>query len=379
MHALLTGLLVVAPWWLVAQPYPIGTRETIFRDASRNRDIPVVVHYPAASAGNATPVAAGSFPVLAVGHGFVMAVGAYNNLRDHFVPKGYIVALPTTEGSFSPVHPALGQDLAFVAEALRAANSDPASPFFGAVAPASALMGHSMGGGAAILGGANNANIRAMVLLAPAETNPSAIAAAADILVPTMVIAGANDCVTPIAEHQGPMYAALTVPCRAFVNILGGGHCFFANSNFNCDFGEATCSPSPTISRARQHAVVNDFAGLWLDHFLKGDPQARIAVLDSLANSTRVLGQHTCISTRIGETAFPEWHLSPVPTNDFLIVHGAPPNTTFRVVDVAGRVVLSRRPLDGDRVDTGPLPPGAYHILLEEASGTSSRPFVVVR
>ena len=109
---------------------------------------------------------------------------------------------------------------------------------------------------------------------APAETTPSSIAAAANVTVPTMVFAGANDCATPIGQHQGPMYDALTTSCRAFVNVLGGGHCYFANSNFNCNFGEITCSPTPTISRGAQHWVLNDLAGLWLDHFLKGIPRA---------------------------------------------------------------------------------------------------------
>lgn len=349
-----------------AQPFPIGTSNVTLFDPARNRDIATDLYYPGVAAGNNVAVAAGSFPVLVIGHGFVMNTNAYANLWNYFVPKGYIVALPETEGGFSPDHGAFGVDLAFVAQAILAANADGASPFFGRVAPTAALMGHSMGGGASLLGAAGNTAITTVVDFAPAETNPSAIAAAADIVVPTLIFAGSNDCITPIADHTAPMFAALTVPCRAFVNVTGGGHCFFAENNFNCAFGELTCSPSPDISRAEQHDVVNDFAGLWLDHFLKGDASALNAVVDSMDLSTRVTASHTCaITTATDELNAATWWVGPQPASDQLVLHGVGASGELHLLDLSGRTVLqARKVVPGEVIDVRGLASGTYRLAI---------------
>lgn len=364
-----------------AQPFLIGSRNITFNDPVRNRNIPTQIRYPGVAAGANAAVAIGEFPVLVMGHGFAMGFDAYSNLWNYFVPRGYIMLLPTTEGGLipGPNHGAFGQDLAFLAEAMQGANLDPASPFFGKVAPATALMGHSMGGGASFLGAAGNSNIQALVNFAPAETNPSAVAAAALVEVPTMVIAGANDCVTPIPAHQGPMYAALTV-CRAFINITGASHCQFAESNFNCNFGEFTCSPGPAISRGAQHAIVNEIAGLWLDHFLKGDAGALAAVQDSVALSTRLTGEVVCISTGVANVAIEEWSVSPVPATDRLVVRGLEGGDLLRVIDLVGRELSSVSATNSiHELGIADLPAGTYRLLVERKGSISSKGFVVAR
>jgi predicted dienelactone hydrolase len=101
-----------------AQPFAIGKTTITFTDGSRNnRVIETDIYYPASLSGTNVPVAGGSnirFPVISIGHGFVMAVDAYANLWNMLVPEGYIVALPKTESSFSPSHANFGRDLAFV-------------------------------------------------------------------------------------------------------------------------------------------------------------------------------------------------------------------------------------------------------------------------
>jgi len=381
MKTLLTLAACVIVFAAHAQPYLIGSRNITFNDPTRNRNIGTQIRYPGTTAGANAEVAEGQFPVLVMGHGFAMGYDVYSNLWNYFVPRGYIVALPTTEGGLlpGPNHGAFGLDLAFVAEALQAANLDPGSPFFGKVAPSTALMGHSMGGGASFLGAANNTNIQALVNFAPAETNPSAIAAAPQVQVPTMVIAGANDCVTPIAAHQGPMYDALTT-CRAFINITGASHCQFAESNFNCNFGELTCSPSAAISRGVQHAIVNEIAGLWLDHFLKGVPGGLEAVQDSVALSTRLTGEVVCLSTGVAGIPADEWSVSPVPANDRLVVRGLEGGDVLRVIDLLGRE-LSSTSATGNihELRISDLPAGTYRLLVERKGSISSKGFVVAR
>lgn len=344
-----------------AQPYAIGSTSMTFYDADRDRDVPCDLHYPAAVAGDDVPVNDGTFPVIVIGHGFVMTVDAYTYLWEHYAPLGYIVVLPTTEGGFSPDHGAFGADLAFLGSAFALANDDVASPFYQHVAPSTVLMGHSMGGGAAFLGSASNAALRALVTFAPAETNPSAVAAAALVQTPTLVFAASEDCVTPIADHSAPMYAALTVPCKAFVNITGGGHCYFGDDSFTCSFGELTCGPDLTISLEQQHAVVTDITDLWLRYHVLDDATALSPLLDSLASTTRFIAQNTCLSTSVtsGGTDVPG--LAAWFADGRLNVQGCVPGERLELMDGLGRTCWIGSAVS-DRQTTAflALPHGSY-------------------
>ena len=335
--------------FLSAQPYAIGSMEMTFYDADRDRDVPCEVHYPAATAGDDVPVNDGTFPVMVIGHGFVMTVDAYVYLWEHYAPLGYVVVLPSTEGGFAPDHGAFGADLAFLANALVAANDDASSPFYQHVLPSTVLMGHSMGGGAAFLGASGNVALRALVTFAPAETSPSAVAAAALVQAPALVFAASEDCVTPIPDHQGPMYAALTVPCKAFVNITGGGHCYFGDDSFTCSFGELTCGPDLTISREQQHVVVTDITDLWLRHHVQEDATAFGPLLDSLASTTRFIAETTCLSTTIASAIAEEATLQAWFADGQLNIQGCVPGEELALMDGLGRQCWVGRP-DGDRL-----------------------------
>jgi len=260
------------------QTYPIGSRSITFTDPDRNnRSIPTDIYYPAVSAGSNAAVAEGEFPVVVFGHGFAMTVNAYQNWWEHLVPLGYIVALPKTEGGSifnAPNHGAFGLDLAFLAQRIQADNDNPSSPFNGHVRQRAALIGHSMGGGASFLGGAGNTNIRCIVGLAPAETNPPASEAAANVTVPTLILHGTSDNVTPEDEHALLIHNGLQNSCRNYVRIDNGAHCYFANSNFECDLGENAVGGGGSLSRIEQQQVSFAVTEPWLRYFLFDDCSA---------------------------------------------------------------------------------------------------------
>ena len=259
----------------LAQPYSIGSRTITYNDPARNnRAITTEVYYPAASAGSNVPVSAGEFPVVVFGHGFTMAVGAFQNWREFLVPLGYIVAFPTTEGGPAPNHGNFGGDIAFLAQKIQADNSNASSPFFNHVRQSAALMGHSMGGGASFLGSSNNTNIKCVVGLASAETNPLASAAAADVTVPALILHGNSDNVTPEAEHALLIFQGLQNSCRNYVRILNGSHCYFANTNFFCDFGETSVGGAGSLPRTEQQAISYAVVEPWLRYFLWDDCSA---------------------------------------------------------------------------------------------------------
>ena len=290
-----------------------------FIDASRsNRNIETEIYYPATTAGDNTPAENGEFPVIVFGHGFVMAWSAYTNLWEEFVPRGYIMVFPRTEGSaFSTDHQKFGWDLQYLVTEMQNEGALGTSILYNKVAPETALMGHSMGGGASFLAADSlcvngNTNLKTLVGLAPAESTTngvSSIASASRVTVPALILSGIQDGVTPPIDHHIPMYSALASTCKTILNIIGGAHCYFANTNIACDFGETTSSSGISISRAEQHDITFDFVNLWLDYTLKGKCGAFNAFQDSVAISTRVTNQQLCnitiptINTTVSQTS----------------------------------------------------------------------------
>jgi len=271
---------------LQAQQYNVGHFQQTFIDPDRNnRSILTEVYYPADGNGN---FAEGFFPLLVFGHGFVMTWSAYENLWEFFVPRGFVMAFPRTESGFSPSHQEFGLDIAFLANAIKELADDPGSVLYQGLNGRVAAMGHSMGGGAALLAASYNNNISALLTLAPAETSPSAIAAAESVFIPSLIFSGSSDDVTPESNHQQPIFLALNSEAKTWVSITGGGHCYFANYNFNCAFGESSSSGNITITRQEQQQTTADFSLLWLNYFLRDDCSSLMVFQDSLQLSNRV-------------------------------------------------------------------------------------------
>ncbi len=289
---------------IIKSQHQVGHYNVTFQDPERgNRAIETEIYYPATSAGDNTPVVAGNYPVIVFGHGFVMAWSAYENLWEEFVPRGYIMVFPRTEGSiFGTDHQAFGWDLEYLVTQIQAEGLNATSPIFNAVAANTALMGHSMGGGASFLAADSlcsngNTNLKTLIGLAPAESSTngvSSINSALSITVPSVVLSGAQDGVTPAVDHHIPMYDNLASDCKTFINVLGGAHCYFANTNTACDFGEGTSSSGIAITRTEQHQVTFDFLNLWLDYTLKGDCDDFSTFQDSLTASTRITYNQSC-------------------------------------------------------------------------------------
>jgi pimeloyl-ACP methyl ester carboxylesterase len=281
-----------------SQEFQIGHTTTTFVDGSRgDRNISAEIYYPADSAGDDVAITAteGAFPVLAFGHGFVMDVNAYENIWSNVVPRGFIMVLPKTEGGILPSHLEFAKDLAFVINEMQVAGQDPTSLFYNRINAASAVMGHSMGAGAAILAATLDSNISALAVLAPVETNPSAIDAAGTISIPSLIFAGSNDCVTPPATNQIPMYDALPGDCKTYISITGASHCQMANSNLLCTIGEITCSPSPDISRDEQHEIINNYLADWLASQLKEDCTAGSLFDQHIMSDPGITFQKNCL------------------------------------------------------------------------------------
>lgn len=280
-----------------ASAHEVGHVSVTYLDPARgNRSVGIELYYPAVTPGNGAPFAAPppeGFPLVAFGHGFQMIVQAYENVWTALAPAGYVVALPITGGELFPNHAEFGADLSFVIQKLRAESANPGSFLFLKLSGRAAVMGHSMGGGASFLAADANPTIDALAVLAPANTNPSSITAAAGITVPTLVFSGSKDCVASASQHQLPMYDASASSCKTYVSVTGGSHCQFGINNTICSLGEIFCGGAG-ISRATQHAVVNGLLVPWLDGVLKTDWQRWQDFQGTLAVGAGIAAEQDC-------------------------------------------------------------------------------------
>jgi predicted dienelactone hydrolase len=318
------------------------------------------VYYPAASTVDNVPVADGLFPFLVFGHGFVMNYTAYAHITEHLVPAGYVMIYVETEGGFAPVHSDFGLDLAYVADHFFAENSDGNSIFQSHLIDRCAILGHSMGGGATWLAASTSTSVDCIAGLAPAETNPSAIAAAPNVTVPAIVFSGNSDAVTPQATNHIPIFDGTASTCRIFVNIINGSHCGFANSGSLCDLGEFGFSG---LSRAEQQVIAQDLLQAFFDFHLKelGAGNDVLQSYDSTQLNTQT--QIDCLSA-VEVDEHQVFALFPNPCSDELFIQSnASDAIRYTIIDCSGRVILEgSSPSVGGRVaiQTTSLSAGVY-------------------
>ncbi|MBM4099887.1 MAG: alpha/beta hydrolase [Planctomycetes bacterium] len=223
------------------------------------------VHYPATAAQAGSPVDAGNgpYPIVAFGHGFVTPVTLYASTGAHLASWGLIVILPQTQGSLFPSHGQFAADLRSSLDWMAGQGGVAGSPWAGAVdGGRRGVMGHSMGGGCALLAADADPGIRVAVPLAAADTIPSSTAACAGVRCATRIIVGSQDTIVPPSTNA-PMFANLAGPAQ-LVSITGGSHCGFIDSAIAfCDSG--------SITRAAQLAIVRREATEFLLLYLRDD------------------------------------------------------------------------------------------------------------
>ena len=332
----------------IGQNLNIGHTTITFNDPLRTggfgsgggpgRQIQTEIYYPAPIAGENVTVSNGQWPIIVFGHGFAMNWDAYSNIWSALVPYGYIMAFPRTESSLfpSPSHGDFGQDISLIAQKLTEEGQNSASIFYTKVSDYACAMGHSMGGGAAVLAASQGTIFDCYVGLAPAETNPSAIAAASNLNLPSLILSGSNDGVTPPNQHHIPIFEAIPHDCKSFANLIGGGHCYFANANFNCDFGESTSSTGISLSRAEQQGLMYQQITSWLSYFLNTSCEGYEVFIDYPINGINLnstcpamqpdvtISQNGTILSSNSQGIAYQWFLNGVPisgeTNDTLLV-----------------------------------------------------------
>ncbi|MES2566750.1 MAG: T9SS type A sorting domain-containing protein [Bacteroidota bacterium] len=390
---------------LSAQTFPVGHMSINFKDVSRTsagysisggivtntatgRAVGTEVYYPAITSGTNTSVAAGQFPVVVFGHGFVMTYDAYDNIYNRLASLGYIVLLPRTEGGFSPSHTEFGADLKFLANAGLGLNSistpSALASFNGKVLQKVAIGGHSMGAGSSFLAAASNNSITCLFNFCAATTNPSSISSASLVTVPSLIISGEMDSVADTTV-QNSHYNATVSAKKFHVIITGAKHCDFGNgTSGTCTIGQPACSGTGcnAILFARYMSYLEPF----LANQLKSDCTAGNTFMSLIQSAStdragrKITGSIACITTGIKSTDIQEgFTVFPNPSEDKLMIsYSSKINIalTFELYDLTGRSVLHTTE-DGNGASTmikelniSYLEKGSYILYIREKEST---------
>jgi hypothetical protein len=309
---------------LQAQPYQVGRISINFKDVTRTggtaatnavqmpgtgRDIGTEIFYPASTAGSLVPLANGTFPVVVLGHGFVMTINDYDNVYNKLASEGFIVALPRTEGSLSPNHLAFGLDIAFLGEAVKNLNtaSTPTalSIFNGKVSSKSALGGHSMGGGCSLIGAQSNTNITCVFNMAAALSNTagiSSLAGASLVTVPALYLSAQRDCVVDTIV-QNNHYTNTSSSKKFQVILKDMTHCDFGNGASSlCVLGQNSSGCPNSVSNSILFTRYMNYLVPFLKNQLMDDCPEGVRFMDSITTSSslrtgqKITGTIACVT-----------------------------------------------------------------------------------
>ncbi|PLA28247.1 dienelactone hydrolase family protein [Corynebacterium coyleae] len=138
-----------------------------------------------------TPAEGKNLPAVAFGHDWTKDVDDYHGTLRHLASWGIAVAAPNTETGFRPDHRGFAADLETSLQILagvRLGNGNLS------VSPGKlGIVGHGMGGGAAVLAAVDNPKVKAVATVYPANVAPSAVEAARALFAPGMVIGPGED------------------------------------------------------------------------------------------------------------------------------------------------------------------------------------------
>jgi predicted dienelactone hydrolase len=275
-------------------PYTVAGWTGEWRDAARDRTIPVRIYYPAQGAG--------PFPVIVFSHGLGGSRDGYRYLGERWASRGYVSVHPQHPGSdkelLKSAHPYLSmtlaaadpknaldrpKDITFVIDRLAKLNGEAGSPLRGKLdLDRIGVGGHSFGAYTALASAGrvlqpplvspidlSDKRIKACVALsAPVKSKERDCPGYASFKAPCLHMTGTKDDSpigkTPAALRRVP-YDCISGADQYLVTFEGGDHMVFS--------GRFTQRPRPD-DELFQGLVLVATTAFW-DAYLKGDPAAK--------------------------------------------------------------------------------------------------------
>jgi hypothetical protein len=180
------------------------------------------------------------------------------------------------------------------------------------------------------------------------------------------------------------MYDSLATDCKTYISIDGASHCQFANSNFFCSTGEATCQPAATISRTVQLNTVFTYLLPWLDYQLKADTAAGNNFQTLLLGSSGISYEQNCSLTTVSgieELNSNDFSLMLQQNTDFAILR-TDSDIEFSILlsDISGRILMTEHISNSNEyhLDLSNLNKGFY-CLNVQVNGKTYSVFKILR
>ena len=245
-------------------PYAVATFDVSIPRGRRS--MPGIVYRPLSDDSTS-----GLRPAVVFGHGYLAAAGRYDSICRRLASHGFYVLVPAypDPGLFGPFEPVAGEMKA----AREFLDSLAHLPGMGLDAHRIALVGHSMGGGAAFLDARRDTSgsVKAVAGLAPyrisRQTYPESLH------VPAMVIAGGNDRSAPATTVHREFYEPCPAPCY-YVLVRAGGHNGFLDIT---SWLEDRFEP---FDRVVQLKATRTYLTAFLQVYLAGDERYRPWLVD---------------------------------------------------------------------------------------------------
>jgi len=161
----------------------------------------------------------GPLAAIAISPGYTGTQSSIDWLGPRLASHGFVVITIDTNSLFN--FPSSRADqLGAALDLVAAESNDGSSPITNLVDPERrGVIGHSMGGGGALIAAANDPTIDVAIPLAPWNTGTDFAA----VDVPVLVVACENDLTAPTAIHSEPMYESITGE-KAYLELNGGSH-----------------------------------------------------------------------------------------------------------------------------------------------------------
>jgi len=269
-------------------PYPVGVTELTFERNSTTtgepRTLKTIIWYPADKSAGTQPEDDGlngvidakptndnlPLPIIMFSHGSGGMPRQSTYYTRHLASHGFVVVAPPHPGNTLadclPCTDAAGlvdsylnrpDDITFVLEALLARNADPGSLFYNALdASRVGISGHSFGGLDTLRLAGSDSRFAAALAMAPVG-GIRAAGSRMDIAVPTMIMGGGLDKITPL-EEQRQYFDSIAPddPPHFLLVFPRGGHLSYSDV---CVPALDGCGPD-ALDAERAHELINLYA-----------------------------------------------------------------------------------------------------------------------
>jgi dienelactone hydrolase len=273
-------------------PFTIAEKDATAAIAATGDNVAIHVAYP---------TAAGPFPVVILGHGFLLPPAQYASYLKRLATFGYVALTVDFPNSFPNDNPKQAKDL------LGGIDWAKTDAVVGPKVDATkvGMSGHSLGGKLALLAATMDPRVKASFVLDPVDSGPNGCSPPTCVVVknllptlsiPTGFLGETSDTAcAPTADNFITFYAQSKAPSLK-VTAIGASHMSFLDNVASCGLPCGLCQPA-TASNKQVNGMARSLMVAFYERYLRGDAayDTYLTGADSIARYVTT-GQATIVS-----------------------------------------------------------------------------------